>query len=492
MEKWKKSLLFCMIMVFLLSPPGSRNTQHVQANTISLSLKKDIQSILLQESALKGSLAGISIRDQQNGSILYEHIGNVRLTPASNMKLLTAATALSVLGSDYRFSTEVYTDGTIKNHVLHGNLYLKGKGDTTLQTDDLDKLARTLKEKGIKKVTGSLIYDTSWYDNIPLSVDLAWSDESTYYGAKISPLTVSPTNEYDAGTVLIKVTPAKKIGSPAILKAQPATKIITLINKTKTVEKAGKKKLNYIREHDGEKITVSGTIPVDASSDSEWISVHNPSKMAADLFQQALEKKGIAIRNIHKGVTPELSTLIASHASIPLSDLLVPFMKLSNNTIAETLLKEMGKVKNGKGSFSSGITVLKEELKKFGLNSDHMLIRDGSGISPINFVTANDLSLLLFHIQKESWFPVYLNSLPVSGNSERLVGGTLRYRLYSDNTKGKVRAKTGSLSAVSTLSGYVESKKGKTYIFSILLNHLVDDDKGKIIEDKIVEALAAQ
>ncbi|PKG22958.1 D-alanyl-D-alanine carboxypeptidase/D-alanyl-D-alanine endopeptidase [Niallia nealsonii] len=489
MEKMKQILLAGMVTVLILTQNWS-NSQ-AEADTISFALNNEIQSIVLNEPALKGSLAGISIRDQQSGNIVYEHIGNIRLAPASNMKLLTAAVALSVLGEDYRFSTEVATDGKIKNNILHGNLYLKGKGDTTLMADDLDQLARTLKNKGIQKVTGSLIYDTSWYDSIPLSVDLAWSDEATYYGAKISPLTVSPTKEYDAGTVLIKTAPAKKMGASAILTAKPATNAITIINKTKTVEKQGKKKLRYTREHDGKKIIVSGTIPIDASADSEWISVFDPSKVAADLFQQSLTKQGIQTYGIHKGVTPELSTLMASQESIPLSKLLIPFMKLSNNTIAETLLKEIGKVKRGKGSFEAGIAVVKEELKKFGLNPDHMLIRDGSGISPIDFVTANDLSLLLFHIQKKPWFPVYLTSLPVSGNTERLVGGTLRYRLHSENTKGKVRAKTGSLSAVSTLSGYVESRSGKKYIFSILLNHLVDDDKGKQIQDKIVETLAA-
>ncbi|GKU83073.1 D-alanyl-D-alanine carboxypeptidase/D-alanyl-D-alanine-endopeptidase [Niallia sp. NCCP-28] len=487
----KQIILAVIIAALIFSQNWSNNNNRAEADTVSFSISKELQTIVLNEPALKGSLAGISIRDQQNGNIVYEHIGNIRLAPASNMKLVTAAVALSVLGENYRFSTEVATDGKVKNNVLHGNLYLKGKGDTTLMADDLDQLARTLKKKGIQKVTGSLIYDTSWYDSMPLSIDLAWSDEAAYYGAKISPLTVSPTKEYDAGTVLVETSPAPKAGSPAILAAKPATKTVRIVNKTKTVEKQGNKKLRYTREHDGKKIIVSGTIPLDASADSEWVSVFDPSKVAADLFQQALTKQGIQTNGIHKGVTPELSTLIASHKSIPLAEILIPFMKLSNNTIAETLLKEIGKEKSGKGSFEAGIAVVKEELKKFGLNPDHMLIRDGSGISPIDFVTANDLSLLLFHIQKKPWFSVYLTSLPVSGNKERLVGGTLRYRLHSENTKGKVRAKTGSLSAVSTLSGYVESRSGQKYIFSILLNHLVDDDKGKQIQDKIVEALAA-
>ncbi len=232
---------------------------------------------------------------------------------------------------------------------------------------------------------------------------------------------------------------------------------------------------------------------MEAPLEKEWISVWNPSTFAADLFLQSLQKNGISVEGrIKEGTTPELSSLITSHSSIPLSELLIPFMKLSNNTIAETLLKEMGKVETGEGSFEKGLEVMKKELVHFGLNPDNMLLRDASGISPVDLLTANDLSMLLFTVQKQPWFSTYLHSLPVSGNKERMVGGSLRNRLQSENTKGKVQAKTGTLSSVSTLSGYVQTKTGHQYIFSILFNHLLDEEKGKVIEDKIVELLAKQ
>ena len=209
------------------------------------------------------------------------------------------------------------------------------------------------------------------------------------------------------------------------------------------------------------------------------------------MFQQALKKEGIHWKGtVKKGKTPQIASIITTHSSIPLSELLIPFMKLSNNTIAETLIKEMGVVKKGEGSFKRGIEVLEEELVAFHLDPNNMLIRDGSGISPIDFISADDLSMLLYEVQAEPWFPTFSQSLPISGNEDRMVGGTLQHRLNSDNTKGKVLAKTGTLTAVSSLSGYMESKDGKKYIFSILLNHLVDEEKGKDIEDRIIETLA--
>lgn len=490
----KKGILLVMIISIFLSgsTPNAFSSKALAAeNHKKATLSTALESLLNSEPELKGSLAGISIRNQESGSILFEHMSDLRLTPASNMKLLTSAVALKVLGEDYQFITEIYGDGRVEGGHLKGNLYIKGNGDTSLLAADLEKMAKEVKKKGISYIDGDIIGDDSWYDDTPYSVDLAWSDETTYYGAPISALTLSPNKEYDAATVLLEIKPGKNIGEPVMINSIPRTSEIKIKNKAKTGDKDSGTSLKVERKHNSKVVTVTGRLSITTSLKKEWVSVDNPTKYTLDIFQQALKKEGIQWNGaVKKGKTPQIASLINTHSSIPLSELLIPFMKLSNNTIAETLIKEMGVVKKGKGSFEKGLEVLEEEIVAFQLDPKNMLIRDGSGISPIDFISANDLSLFLYEVQAEPWFSTFSQALPVSGMEERMVGGTLRNRLNTENTKGKVLAKTGTLTAVSTLSGYMESTSGKKYIFSILLNHLVDEEKGKDIEDKIIETLA--
>lgn len=474
------------LLIFLLMIPSN-----VLAKEEAGDWRLKIEQIVQKDPSLQGAIAGISIRSAENGQILYNHLGDTRLRPASNLKLLTAAAALAVLGEGYTFSTEIFMNGKMKGNVLKGDLFLKGKGDPTLLQENFEKMAKDLRQKGIKKIEGNVLGDDSWYDQVRYSLDLPWSDEQTYYGAPISALTASPTKEYDAGTVLLKLKPNKLTGRKASISLVPRTNPLKVINRTSTVPADQDTKLIIERAHSTNTVIIRGSIRQNSKIKKEWIAVRNPTHYAVDLFAEALKNQGIvATGKRGEGQTPSSAHLMIKHSSMPLAKLLIPFMKLSNNGHAEILVKEMGKVNSGEGSWDKGLEVIRAQLPRFGINPAQIVMRDGSGVSHVNLITANQLSGLLFSVQKEKWFPALRQSLPMAGAAEKMKGGTMRKRLGDSQLAGKIRAKTGTISTVSSLSGYVQTRSGGTFIFSILLNNMLDESKGKTLEDKIIRLIA--
>ncbi|PLS17722.1 D-alanyl-D-alanine carboxypeptidase/D-alanyl-D-alanine-endopeptidase [Bacillus sp. M6-12] len=494
----KKALLVLLMAMVVLMPFSVRDKDLLAAasgessqSDTNLSLQDKLNS-LLKDGRLEGALTGVSVRNAETGEVLYSNLGDTRLHPASNMKLLTAAAALDKLGMEYQFTTELWTDGAVKGKVLQGNLYLKGKGDPTLLKEDLDKFAQDLKAKGIHKIKGDLIADDSWYDDVRYSQDLNWSDESNYTGAQVSALSLSPNEDYDAGTVIVETSPAAKLGDSAQVNLTPATDYVTIVNKTKTVAKNEPKKISITREHGTNTIIIEGTIPLNGSKSRSWVAVWEPAGYALDVLNKSLQENGVErIGNSNKkmGVTPPDTTLLTFKKSMPLKELLIPFMKLSNNGHGETLTKELGKAVYGEGSWDKGLQVIEETIVDLGVDGDTIVLRDGSGMSHKTMIPANELTKLLYSLQGKSWFSSFENSLPVAGITDRMVGGTLRSRMKQPPTTGNVKAKTGSLTGVSTLSGYITSTDGEKLIFSIMNNnHLSSAVSG--VEDAIVTELA--
>ncbi|SEH68573.1 D-alanyl-D-alanine carboxypeptidase / D-alanyl-D-alanine-endopeptidase (penicillin-binding protein 4) [Halobacillus karajensis] len=474
--------------LMMFTPYQSVETE-VDASKEDTSLNHELDQIL-QNEKLNGALSGISIRLAETGEVLYEKNADVRLKPASNMKLFSGAAAMETLGPDYTFQTEVWADGDIKGNKLHGDLYLKGKGDPTLMVEDLDAMAQSLKEAGVREVKGDLIADDTWYDDVRLSEDISWNDETRYYGSQISALTVSPNEDYDAGTVIVAAYPSEKEGEPAQIELTPETDYVQVVNQTETVPADGEKDVTIERKHGTNQIIVEGTIPTEGSRSRSWIAVSEPTGLALELFKQSLTKQGIKVKGdmeIH-GNTPADSELMVSKESMALEDIYIPFMKLSNNGHAEVLVKEMGKRVHEEGSWEKGLEVVEDYMSDIGVESDTLRLRDGSGMSHVNMIPAHEISELLYQVQDKDWFPAYLKSLPVAGNSERFVGGTIRSRMQDTAAQNNVKAKTGSLTGVSSLSGYVTTADGETLIFALVFNNYLDDVED--IEDEIAVTLA--
>lgn len=484
--------LFPLVIILAIIPFFHTAEPPAKAVEPAGELSAEIIELLENEPVLDGALAGISIRSADDGELLYEHHADIRMQPASVLKLLTAAAALSVLGEEYRFTTDVLSDGTIVEGTLKGDLYLKGMGDPTLLQEDFDEMAKRLKSKGIHKVTGDIVTDDSWYDDIRHSEDLTWNDEHQYYGAQVSALTASPNHDFDAGTVIVNVLPEKK-GKAANITLEPDTDYVTIINDSVTVDSKGKQDIHIEREHGTNTIRITGAIPADSNTLREWVAVWEPSFYAGSIFKRSLEAQGIkVVGKIKTGFANDTMASLISHKSMPLSELMIPFMKLSNNGHAEVLVKEMGKVVHGEGSWEKGLEVIGDALADYGIDTSRLVLRDGSGISHANLVPANEVSKLLYLVQNEEWFPAFQRSLPVAGEKDRMVGGTMRNRLNEEQLKDRVSAKTGTLTGVSTLAGYVKTNSDETLIFTIMLNNLLDDRDGRKVEDRIVRILSKQ
>ncbi|MEH0933699.1 D-alanyl-D-alanine carboxypeptidase/D-alanyl-D-alanine endopeptidase [Micromonospora psammae] len=446
---------------------------------------------ILADARLAGAQAGVVVVDTGTGETLYDRNGDRRLVPASNTKLLTSTAALELLGPGHRFTTDVSTDGTRRAGLVSGNLYLRGGGDPTMLAADYDALAARVAADGVRVVTGNLVADDTRYDRTRLGPDWTWDDESYYYAAQVSALTVAPDTDYDAGTVIVRAAPAATAGLPPVVTMTPPNGYVRIDNRAETVAE-GETTISFEREHGTNTVVVTGRIAVDDTPTSDWMTVWEPTGYAADIFRTALRRHGVRVlgRTVLGRATPESAASVARHDSMPLAELMVPFLKLSNNGHAEVLTKEIGRVISGSGTWPAGLTAISEYVADTGMDTGTLRQRDGSGLSRRNLIPPAEFVGLLAAVRAEPWFDTWYAALPIAGNSDRFVGGTLRSRMRGTPAANNVRAKTGSLTGVSGLSGYVTDADGRVLAFSVVLNnYLASSVKG--LEDQIAIALAS-
>ncbi|HZM82868.1 MAG TPA: D-alanyl-D-alanine carboxypeptidase/D-alanyl-D-alanine-endopeptidase [Candidatus Limnocylindrales bacterium] len=450
---------------------------------------------ILADSRLTGSQASVVVRDTTDGQTLYDRNGARRLVPASNTKLLTSTAALEILGEGYRFGTEVRTEARQSGPVLLGDLYLRGTGDPTALAADYDKLAADIAAKGVRLVTGDLIADDTYFDSQRLGTSWAWDDEPFYYSPQVSALTVAPDTDYDMGNVIVTVRPGAAAGAKPVVTLTPETGYVTIDNQASTVASGGADTISFERQHGSNRIVVTGTVPVDGSQTLDWATVWEPAGYAADVFRRALQKHGIVVLGRDKlGIaTPEAARTLATHESMTLAEMMVPFLKLSNNGHAEVLVKAIGRKLSGQGTWSAGLAGMRGTLAAMGMDMSTLRQSDGSGLTRFNLVPPAEITDLLAAAKAKPWFTKWYDALPIAGNAERFVGGTLRTRMRNTPAANNVHAKTGSLTGVSGLSGYVTDADGHGLVFSILLNnYLVSGTSVKTgIEDRIAVALAS-
>ncbi|MEV7197450.1 D-alanyl-D-alanine carboxypeptidase/D-alanyl-D-alanine-endopeptidase [Streptomyces sp. NPDC093510] len=448
---------------------------------------------VLGDPRMEGGVASVVVADSASGDILYQHRPSGRLMPASNTKMLTSAAAMELLGPDHRFTTDVLSTAQRRGPVLRGDLYLRGTGDPTTLVKDYDRLAAKIADSGIRKVTGRLIADDTRFDDKRIGDTWSGDDESAYYAAQISALSVAPDTDYDTGTVIVEVAPGARAGDKPRVSVTPKTDYVDIDLRATTVARGGADTIAVERQHGRNTITVSGTVPVGGATTKEWATVWEPTGYAAAVFRDALAAHGVKVSGPTRTgtATPKGAEQLASHDSMKLKDLMVPFMKLSNNMHAESLTKAMGHKATGRpGSWGDGIAAIAGYLKTAGVDPGRIRQVDGSGLSRKDNVAADQYIELLRSAKGEPWFDDWYASLPVACAPGKFAGGTLRSRMCGTPAALNVHAKTGSLTGASALSGYVKDKDGRELVFSIILNNYLPSSV-KALEDAIVVTLAS-
>jgi D-alanyl-D-alanine carboxypeptidase/D-alanyl-D-alanine-endopeptidase (penicillin-binding protein 4) len=472
----------------LVAPPPQ--LPPAAATVTDKALATKLAGVLKDSRVTKGRTSAV-VLDAATGSELFQRSGSRATVPASNTKIVTAAAALHTLGPGHRFQTQVIRRAKITGSTLDGRLYLKGYGDPTARVSDYAALAKRVRAAGIRTVTGKLIVDATYFDGVRYNPTWRTGYADDYYAAEISALTLAPNADYDSGTVIINYR-AGSAGKKAKITTSPAAaaSYLSLKNLTTTGKKGTATSFSASRAQGSKTITLRGRV-AKGRSGSRLITVHRPDLYAAAVFRAELKKAGVTVR----GGTASLATpaagrvVLATDYSMTLSQLLVPFMKLSNNMHAEALTKAMGAKRSGApGSWSNGLAATRAYLTRIRVPMGGVSLSDGSGLSRANSLTPRALGTLLVKVQQEKWFPAFKASLPVAGNSRRMVGGTLRHRMNGTRAADHAWAKTGTLTGVTTLSGYVQGRDGRLYAFSMLSQY--SGSTPRPVEDKLVVALA--
>jgi len=432
----------------------------------------------------------IEIADLETGEPVFERNAQSPQTIASVTKLFSTAAALHYLGPDYKFRTTFWRRGEIQQGTLLGSLLVVGRGDPNISgrfyNDDInavfDQWAAGLQKAGVTRVAGDLILNDTFFDSVFRHPEWPKRGETKWYQAPVSALS------YNDNVVLVAIRPGPRPGRPAEVSLEPPTDLMQTVSHTRTANRRGRVRVAVARPAGSNAVTVSGTVPLRGVWWSTPIAVDNPSAFFGDVLKKRLQNAGIEITGgvIEEDVAADDAWVLVAQTESDLLPTLAVTNKKSQGFYAEQVFKTLAAEKTGKGNWEAAVSIEKQFLADLGLDPTRFDLRDGSGLSPENRVSAADIVAFLRAMNTHPQGPSWKSTLAVSGEPE----GTLRHRLSDRPVAGRVVAKTGSISGVSTLAGYVTAASGKTYAFAILLNgRRVYDSSGQAFQDRLLRAL---
>lgn len=411
---------------------------------------------------------GAIVTSLTRGDTLFAHNPDVRLQPASTMKMYTSLIALDRLGPEYQISTDVLRDGPVSaDGTLTGNLVLRGGGDPAFSNRFLPGgpsapvsiLAQLVADAGIKRVVGDLLGDATAFDS--QLIPEGWNPRNlgSGYSAPVSALSINEN------VLWLAVTPGT--GKSAHIALEPATTAVTVQSTVRTVAGSGAQITAY-RDRDGN-LVARGSIGSRSPTRRFSLVINDPAPYTLGAFRAALAARGVVVNGAARlAPTPAGALRVTGLASPPLAQVISLMNRESNNHYAELLFRDAarGRASEQLGSAANGNAVLQRVLQqRAGVVPGTIFAADGSGLSTLDQVTARSMVQLLGYAHRAPWASVFHASLPVAGESE-----TLRGRMRFTLAQGNLHAKTGTTDHVISLGGYVTATDGEVLAFSFIYN----------------------
>lgn len=426
---------------------------------------------------------GIVVSDPETGEEVVSRNADRHFAPASVTKLVVTSTALSLLGRDFRYRTPVYGTSPLRDGTLPGHLVVEGSGDPTLSerfypsdTAALDTLAARLRDAGLRRIRGDLVVDVSAWDTTDVPGSWMVGNLPWRYAAMGGAFAVAE------GEITVEVAPAATPGEPARVRWWPVGDPGYVVNRIVTDIPESDATVRPVHRPERGRLELAGRVPAGSEPDRMRLSVREPVAEAAHALRRRLEARGIAVdgsvrvirepgahigpycRSGRRGPCPA-RTGLAVLESPPLSEIVKAILEPSQNWIAEQLVRTLGALRGPEGGWAEGLRVEEEFLvEEVGVDSLAPFLRDGSGLSAQNLLTPRAVVKLLTYMRSSPVASLFRDALAAPGEE----GSTLRRRLLE--LEGRLQGKTGTITHVNALSGYVETDSGRELVFSILTN----------------------
>lgn len=432
----------------------------------------------LKKSGVPQQNVAIYVQAVEDKTPILSHNAEQAMNPASVMKVVTTNAALDLLTPAYRWKTEIYRDGSLANWQLQGNLIIKGYGDPSFKVQDFWRLLISLRQAGVKRISGDLIIDKSYF--APAATAGAFDSEKwRAYNAQPSAFIVngrSTSFKFSANDESVNVSQEFELPE------------VVIINKLKRVTGAcsdWRSRMSYdIKSNeDNAVVTFSGSYAAECGERFLELSLFNDERYALFTFRKLWRELGGEFNGKLKlQDTPANAIKVLEQSSEPLGSVVRDINKWSNNVMAKQLLLTMGAEKSGApATEAKGIAAVRDWLLASGLKFDELVIENGSGLSRIERISAAHLGQLLVRAYSSPVMPEMMASLPILS-----LDGTIRQRLKDSQSQGRAHLKTGSLNGVSAIAGYVLDANGHRHVLVMLVND-TNANASRAAQDALIE-----